>query len=143
MSSPALVRQYAPEFLTYIDAVIQPFVDLAIRSHNAGAWGVLFSDAMAFYAAHLLKLSGVNSDGTGVVAGAGASTGAGGVVVAQKDGDLSRTYASAASLSGGAGAGTAEEAELMQTSYGRRYLAMRKTRAAGKPGVVIVTPANE
>lgn len=139
MSTPALLKIYAPEFIGYNDAVIQPFLDLAIRSHNAGFWGSLFADAMAYYGAHLLKASGVNSDGTGVVVG-GAGSGVSGAIASQKDGDLARSYGNNAALSGGAGAGTIEESTLMETRYGRTYLAMRKTRAAGKPYTVQVTP---
>lgn len=136
MSTPDLVRIYAPEFAAYDDPTIQPFLDLAIRGSNPAFWGSLFADAMAFLAAHMLKQSGVNADGTGVVAGFDSSVG---TLTAQKDHKLSRAYANAAAAGGGGGASTPEESELMETSYGRRFLAMRKTRSGGKPGVVQVT----
>lgn len=136
MSTVALLKTYAPEFAAVDAEILQPFVDQAIRNHIAAPWGSMFADAMAYYAAHLFKMTPPNpATGTGGGGDSGAG-GVGGPVTAQKDGDLSRSYANAAALSGGGGANTSEEAQLMETVYGRRYLAIRKTRATSSPGVV-------
>lgn len=138
MSTVALLVKLAPEFADVDPTVLQPFLDQAILIHDAGPWGARYSHAMAYYAAHLYKSTPPDpATGTG---GGGSSTTAGatGGVTSQRDGDLSRNYANQASGSGGGSAATAEEAELMATWYGRRYLALRKTLAVRAPRVITI-----
>lgn len=132
MSTPDLVRSLAPAYAALTDDQIQPFLNLAIKAHTASQWGNVYPEAMAWYAAHLLATGG---DPVEAAAGGGGAV-AGGPLTSQKDGDLARGYGGQAA--GYGGSKDASVLDLSQTSYGRHYLTLRRSRAASAPRVVRV-----
>lgn len=98
------------------DAVVTAELSAAALTTNASAWGTLYTDAMVFLAAHHVQTFHVDE-----------SSVTGQVVVQQRDGDLSRTYANAAMGDG--------EDDLRTTKYGLRYLRLRG-QVAGMPRYV-------
>jgi hypothetical protein len=134
-ASSDLLRILVPEFASvvdYPDAVVDVFLDTAALQHDAGSFGQTFQIAMIYFTAHLL--ASVYPAGAGSSVGSGSS---GGAIASKKAGDLSVSYGAA---SGGvAGGVTLGDADLMTTSYGRRYLSIRNSRSARGPRVVIGT----
>lgn len=123
-------REIVIEHASVADAPIQAWLGIAVRRHNAAAFGDVYYDAMVYYAAHGVQLQ----PGSGAP-GAPSSSNAQGPLISQRDGDLSRTYAApASSSSGGGGPGT--DAWLLLTTYGQLYLDMRDSRAETSPFVV-------
>lgn len=100
MTALEYFRLLAPEYADTIDATVNKWLAMA----NLQAAETCFTDeraamAQALYAAHLLALS----EG-------GASSG--GAIVSEREGDLSRTYAT---IKGG-------DTLLGSTSYGQQYI---------------------
>lgn len=121
MSSLALYRTLVPDHAAVADATVDVYLELAARRHTASAWGVVYPEAMVWYAAHRIQ----RLPGSGAGGGSAVEVGQ---VVSQRDGDLSRTYAQPAS------SGTnAADAELRTTRYGELYLDLRDSRAASAP----------
>ena len=91
-------RLLAPEFASVADATVNSWLTMA---GNLIAVGCLDAEraamAQALYAAHLLTLS---------------TAGAAGAIVSEREGDLSRTYAT---IKGG-------DTALGSTSYGQQYI---------------------
>ena len=88
---------------------IQCTLDREVTCHAPeGVWGEKHVIAQSLVAAHIVTLAQEGSDGPA------------GPVVSESAGGLSRTYAS------GSG-GTESDAYWSSTSYGRRYLALRRT----------------
>ena len=122
-----MLNTVAPEFDA--DALRDEFLDIAASLMSATAWGAQFALAQAYLAAHMLKQMRLSE----AEAGAGAGSGSG-AITSLTDGDLSISYGSASSS---VAAMTAGDAELAETRYGRAFLRIRSTRAAGRPTVII------
>ena len=97
-------RLLAPEFASVADATVNSWLTMA---GNLIAVGCLDAEraamAQALYAAHLLALSEGGSVG-------------GGAIVSEREGDLSRTYAT---IKGG-------DTVLGSTSYGQQYIELTR-----------------
>ena len=98
MTALEYFRLLAPEYAATIDATVNKWLAMA----DLQAAETCFTDeraamAQALYAAHLLALS---------------EGGAGGAIVSEREGDLSRTYAT---INGG-------DTLLGSTSYGQQYI---------------------
>lgn len=128
MTSLELYRVLVPDHAVVLDGVIEAYLQLAAQRHTADRWGDAYVTAMIWYAAHLVE----TTPGSGAP-GAPTSGQVQGPLISQKDGDLSRTYAEPASASAGA---TGDDAWLLLTTYGQRYLEIRSTRAAAAPTFV-------
>lgn len=120
----ALVKRI-PQFagLADDDDALAFAVDLAVLSHNVAAWGNVYGQAMAFYAAHLLTGTLADDEGEGASAG--------GAVTSRKARDLAESYGSVA----GSGDSLTDR-ELSTTRYGRQYVVLKRSRAAGRAFVV-------
>jgi len=129
MASAAIIAKVKaiPEFaaLDDADATLEAAVDLAVIAHSSTPWGAVYVHAMAFYAAHLLKTTFADDDGEGALAAGG--------VTSKKARDLSEGYGAAAS-----GSDTLSDRILSTTRYGRQYVALKRTRAAGRAGIVSI-----
>jgi len=108
-------RVIVPAHSAVADAVVEAELAMAAAQHNVSIWGDLYVDAMCWLAAHHVQLFHVASAAS---AGLGA-------VTQQRDGDLSRSYASSAQGD--------EDDWLRTTGYGQRYLRCRRSTAAGTP----------
>lgn len=124
-----LYRELIPEHSAVDSNVILAKLALASRRHSLGALGDVAGEAIVYYAAHLVQLQ----PGSGAP-GAPSSGNAQGPLISQRDGDLSRTYASpTTSSSGGGGA----DAWWLLTSYGALYLDLIRSRAETAPFVAL------
>lgn len=124
MTSLQLYRALVPAHSSVVDGTVTTYLELAARRHTASAWGVVYPEAMVWFAAHMIERA------PGLVSGTGGGSDVGNVI-SQTDGDLSRTYASPAALSG-----SSSDAWLASTRYGQLYLDLRDTRAASAPTAV-------
>lgn len=111
-----------PDHAAVDDPVIQARLDLAIRRHTAADWGAVYPEAMVWWAAHAVQ----TTPGTGVGNDSAEVTGA---VISQRDGDLSRTYATPTG-SGSTGGGALN---MGSTYYGQLYLDLKNSRAVNAP----------
>lgn len=136
-TSVATFRLLAPEFDSVSDDDVGSWLELASLQHTAVAFGNMFGPAMAYFAAHLMKQSGLD-DVLEIGAVDGGSTSAAGSPTSRKAGDLSIGYGAAAIAT--MKAKTVGDAELMETRYGRRYLQIRGTRAARSMRVIVMNP---
>lgn len=118
----AVLFLIAPQFTT--DSRAATFLALAEQCHTATAWGEVYTQAMSYFAAHML---------TTAPATGGSDAAPGGPVTSKKAGDVAVSYGSP----GGAPM-TSGDADLMTTAYGRRYLQLRESRAAVAPRVVFL-----
>ena len=103
MTALEYFRLLAPEYAATIDATVNKWLAMA----DLQAAEICFTDeraamAQALYAAHLLTLS--------------TAGGAGGAIVSEREGDLSRTYAT---IKGG-------DTVLGSTSYGQQYIELTR-----------------
>lgn len=123
----AMLEAFAPEFVG--DTRIALALELAAEQMATEAvWGNVYDQAVAYLAAHLLtSWSPAAGSGSGSAAGSAA-----GPVTSESAGDVSRSYGN--STSGVTGLGLSD-ALLATTSHGRNYLGLRRTRAAGAPGL--------
>jgi len=129
-ASTDLLISLAPEMAGVSTATLDQFILIATGVHTASAWSVgTYATAMAYYAAHLLTMA--DAAAASPSAASAASATAGGPVSSKREGSRAIAYASPVSS-----AGTAEEAQLMETKYGRLYLALRKRQV-----VMRVVPA--
>lgn len=124
-----MLQAFAPEFVG--DTRIALALSLAAQQMATSAvWGNVYDQAVAYLAAHLLT-------SWGPLAGSGSGGGAGGVagpVTSESAGDVSRSYGSVGSgVSGGL---SVSDAMLAATRYGQQYIALRRGRAEGAPGLV-------
>lgn len=124
MNALTLIDAIAPELASQPTSTKEVFVALAREGMSASKWGKVYEQAVAYKAAHLMTMSNVANNPLRKLNG-------GGAITSVKTGGESISFANA-----GAGASTAEEASWSETSYGRRYLQLRKTRAATMPRVV-------
>jgi uncharacterized protein DUF4054 len=118
-------RGLIPGHVNVTPETINAWLELAALSHDPAAWGAVYEHAMILWAAHGIE----SSPGAG--AGGAADAGAAGPLVSQRDGDLSRTYAAPSSSSSSGGSADADD--FSRTAHGRKYLALRNSRAATLP----------
>jgi hypothetical protein len=118
-TSVALLEQIAPQFEG--DARAEVYLELAASVHTASVWGSAFSYAMALYAAHLLTQADRAAAGL---------AGTSGPVTSKTAGDLSESYGNSAAGQ------VAADAELAETSYGRQYIQIRKSRSVTAPTAI-------
>jgi len=130
-TSTDLLDKVAPELESVDSDIKDLFIETATTAHTATPWGNIYLFAMVNYAAHLMTLSGYGSSDP--AAASGAAAGNAGAATSKKEGDLALGFASASSV-----ASTVEQAWLMETKYGRTYLALRKTRAVAAPGLIYI-----
>jgi hypothetical protein len=119
-----LFRALCPDLCTEEDGRIGVFLAAAARRLDPSAWGAVYVDALIYLAAHLLLRSPASGSG-------GANVDASGPVTSKRAGDLAVTYAASAVAGGSGGANI--DRDLAETHYGRQFLALRDTRAAGLP----------
>lgn len=129
-ASLELYLQLVPEHSAVDPNLILAKLAQASRRHSLDALGDVAGEALVYYAAHLVQLQ----PGSGAP-GAPSSGNAQGPLISQRDGDLSRTYASPATSSSG-GAGGADAWWLL-TSYGALYLDLIRSRAEVAPFVAL------
>lgn len=110
----------------YADARWSTFVAIAQEQLTAAAWGNVYGQASAYLAAHLLQVA-IDAEN----AGAGV---AGSPLTGITTGALSESYGATVAASN-----NTDDALLATTSYGRQFLALRRTRAAGRARVVVPT----
>lgn len=125
-TSLEILTTLAPEVGARADA--STWLELAAMQLTPSVWGTVYQMAVCYLAAHMATLAPLDAD---EAADGAASAGA---VTSRSTGELSESYGAAVST----GSRTAEEADLSTTTYGRRYLALRATRAGVGPRVVIV-----
>jgi hypothetical protein len=123
MSTVDLYRTLIPAHAAVDDAVVSTYLELSAQQHTASVFGAVYQQAMVWHAAHRLERT------PGLVSGSGGA-GETGALVAQRDGDLSRTYAQPQ-----AGGAVGTDAELRTTRYGEAYLGLRDSRAGVGPFV--------
>jgi len=115
-----MFKQIAPEYANEDDATIAVFIDLAAqRLGGPLVWGAVYTQAVAYLAAHLLAVSRAGVDGSG---------GTSAEVTSKRTGDLAVGYASS-----GIGG---DDAALAATRFGKEFLALRSTRAVGRASVI-------
>lgn len=119
-SSLALLQTICP--LLYADAGVQDWLDLADQQCAVSGWGAVRIQAVAYLAAHTWTVAKREQQ----AAASSVYGGPVGALTSQRAGDLSLTFASPVSASGGAY--TAEDQEYTTTSYGLRYLGLRNSR---------------
>lgn len=120
-ASRDLYRTLVPAHSGVADDTVDTFLELATRRHTVGAWGMVYPEAMVWWAAHQIETlpgSGASGPGASEV----------GQLTSQTDGDLSRSYAAPVVT------GNLDD-DLRSTWYGRKYLDLRQTRAASAPTV--------
>lgn len=108
---PASFKIRFPEFDSVADARIQLFIDDAVIVLNSVYWGDKYDLGLHYLTAHLLTL--------GTKTEAGSSTSVGAIASRAVDG-ASVAYTNVQPTDVG-------DAYYMSTSYGQRYLALRKT----------------
>jgi len=124
-SSLDLFRALAPDLCEETNARVGVFIEQAARMLCAPAWGVVYVDALVYLAAHNLTHSPASGGG-----GALSGTDASGPATSKKAGDLAVTFGAATA---GSSARSNTDADLATTIHGRKFLALRDTRAAGLP----------
>ncbi|MFT9498027.1 DUF4054 domain-containing protein [Anaerosolibacter sp.] len=112
-------RKVAPEFAGIGDAEVQGWIDLSGPFVSQKRFADLYEIALAYYTAHMIKLSQPEhiSENANVA----------GLIVSEKEGDVSRHYADTSSKLGAVGI------ELSKTLYGRQFMTLSKRRSL--PGV--------
>jgi hypothetical protein len=114
-------RLYAPEFASVSDGDVGLLIDDAAEVLLPAAWGTIYPQALARWAAHLQTLAAR-------AAAAAPGLGGGGSVSSISTGALSVAFGSS-----GYTASTASDAWLSTTPHGLAFLALRDTRAATAP----------
>lgn len=113
------VKAIAPTQTTGMtDSAINVFIELAVERLGPCQWGDLYSQGVAYLAAHLLTITARG--------GSGGGTGAAGPVQQEMAGRVMVSYANAAA-SGGSGS------DLNSTPYGQEFLALRRKLASLRP----------
>lgn len=121
MSSVALFQQLVTEFASLDTDEIEDYLELAADSHTASRFGSRYAEAMVWYAAHMKKLD------ADAVIDAAAGSSAAGPVTSRKTGDNAETYANLAGS-----ASTEARQFFFQTTYGRKYYRIVRTRYQGR-----------
>lgn len=107
-----VLKLIAPEFKTTSDDDIQTWIDLAEPYVSEKVFGKLYTQALAYLAAHLMKMSGLGDTSTGTVGDSMR-------VASVSEGNTSVSFNT--SLYAGNGA----DAELSLTIYGMGYKRIR------------------
>ena len=99
------------------------WAQIAIDSHTQANWGseTTYKNAMAFWTLHNLSVNQTE---------AGGGAGVAGPLLSERTMDVSVTYAAV-----GASRLSNDDADYSRTMWGRRYLALRKSRARGHAGL--------
>lgn len=121
----ATFRALVPEFASVSDSEVEEWLDLVATRCNVTFFGSGWTEAVVWRAAHLMK-----SVGPGASA---AETGASGPVSSRRAGPRAITFANLANSQD-----SAEEREWMSTTYGRKYLQLRRSRADNSPEVILL-----
>lgn len=133
--TPDKVRTLAPEFSDDSDEVLTTWIELARERMAApSVWGRVYGTAVAYLAAHLKTIA---ARGAADEAGSGAGAGLGGVgpVTSAKVGRWSVTMGGA--MTGAeSGLDAKADASLVTTRHGKEFLALRRTRSAGKSRII-------
>ena len=116
---PASFKVRFPEFVSVVDARIQVFIDDAVIILNEVYWGLKYDLGICYLAAHYLSLANKTE--------AGSTTSNNAISGRAVDG-VSVSFSTPTPENQG-------DAYYSATSYGQRYLAMRKT--LGVPASVI------
>lgn len=110
MSTPALVKVIAPEFVERSSANIQVFLDVAAVKMDPDVWGDKYAYGMAYLACHLMSMS--------------VREGIGGAVIREQVGEISQSYSSPIS--------DGKRDQFLASSYGAEFLSLRNS--------VVITP---
>ena len=108
-----LLRTIAPEFEKLEDTVLQTWLDLTQPLVSKSAFGAAYEQAVAYLAAHRMKMAGLGESG----AFGSAIDRAG--VTSYTEGSTSVSFGSGASTA-------AADSSLTQTPYGLEYLRLRQ-----------------
>ena len=109
-----LLRTIAPEFEKLEDTVLQTWLDLTQPLVSKSAFGAAYEQAVAYLAAHRMKMAGLGESG----AFGSAIDRAG--VTSYTEGSTSVSFGS------GASSAAAADSSLTQTPYGLEYLRLRQ-----------------
>lgn len=132
--TPDKVRKIAPEFQNSTDEDLQCFLDMAVEQNSPEAWGKVFGTAMAYLAAHLKALS---TWGDPEAEGAPTWAGSGAVAPLVNITEGRWTMGLGTGLTGSeAGLDAGIDGELLLTRFGKRYIALRKSRLAGRSRLI-------
>jgi len=113
----ASFKVFFPEFSSVDDARVDIFLTNGKLRVSQKVFNTTYELAVFYLAAHMLATS-INNENSG-----GAGTGNKGAVSSEKVGDLSISYGSISS-----GGGSGSSAQLIETSYGREYIQLRKEK---------------
>lgn len=134
--TPDKFKKIAPEFDGAADDLIQCYLDLAIERLDASTWGKVYGQAVCYLAAHIFKET-QSLDPDSDFATAAGDAGAAGPVSSVAVGRWSMSFGGG--LTGNeTGLSAGGDGDLVRTFYGRQYLALRKTRAAGRSRLIRV-----
>lgn len=117
--TPSAIKARFPEFTSETDAFIQIHLDDAVLDLDETRWGDLYAQGVAYLTAHLLVSAKRRAANTGAVPAAGA-------VASKSVGDVSISYASSGRVDNSVGA-----VEYNSTTYGQRYLTLRRMVGTG------------
>lgn len=120
MIDPASFKTRFPEFAAESDPRIQLFIDDSVIILNSVYWGEKYDLGLYYLTAHYLVLANKSE--------AGSITSAGGAIAGRTVDGVSVTYTTAQPKN-------ESDAIYMTTTYGQRYLTLRKT--LGIPASVI------
>lgn len=113
------------------DEYASSFIAFAQAEMNETEWGTLYSQGVAYLAAHLMMKAaqGLLTPGSGSESGGAIITG---MVTRKRAGDIDESYASPG-LSTSWSASSAAEADLMSTVYGQQFYRLRRLLATRAP----------
>tara|TARA_R110000868_G_scaffold362511_2_gene624657 strand:- start:377 stop:760 length:384 start_codon:yes stop_codon:yes gene_type:complete len=122
-TAESALAQVAPEFYAQGSAVYTFWIDLATASIGATGWGTLYPTVVALLATHQWNRL-IQSQASGPVASNSVSNG-------KTQVSISQSFVAAPVKS-------VDEWELSSTPWGRQFLAIRQTRAAFGPRLVVL-----
>jgi hypothetical protein len=128
-----LLRTLCPDVAGETDDRIDTFLTVAAQRLNPPCFGALFQQATIYLAAHLLLRSPAGGTGGAAVGGLG-----GGPVTSRKTGDEAISFGSPAAATGTV---ALSDADLLETHYGKQFLAIRDTRACSAPAFRVIPGA--
>ncbi len=128
-----LLRILCPDVAGETDDRIDTFLTVAAVRLDAPCFGALFEQATIYLAAHLLLRNPAGGTGGAAVGGLG-----GGPVSSRKTGDEAISFGSPAAATGSVALG---DADLLETHYGKQFLAIRDTRACAAPTFAVIPGA--
>jgi hypothetical protein len=128
-----LLRVLCPDLSGEADDRVETFLTVAAQRLNPPCFGGLFQQATIYLAAHLLLRSPTGGTGGVAVGGLG-----GGPVTSRKTGDEAISFGSPAAATGTV---ALSDADLVETHYGKQFLAIRDTRACAAPAFRVIPGA--